>query len=157
MKVLMVCLGNICRSPLAEGILQDKIDKRGLSAEVDSAGTAAYHLGEPPDRRSRAIAMKNGINIAHQSARQFEIADFERFDKIFAMDRNNYADIISMARDQNDAEKVEMIMNLVKPGENMDVPDPYYDGNLGFEKVYQMLDEGCEIIANMIGDNDSVE
>lgn len=157
MKVLMVCLGNICRSPLAEGILQDKIDKRGLSAEVDSAGTAAYHIGEPPDRRSRAIAMKNGIDITHQSARQFEIADFDRFDKIFAMDRNNYADIISMARDQNDAQKVELIMNLVNPGEDIDVPDPYYGGNFGFEKVYQMLDESSDIIAKMIQDNSSVE
>jgi protein-tyrosine phosphatase len=152
MKILMVCLGNICRSPLAEGILQDKIAKRGLGVEVDSAGTAAYHVGEPPDPRSQEIAAKYGIDISYQRARRFEIADFDHFDKIYAMDNNNYSDIISRARHTDDEKKVEMIMETAHPGEEIDVPDPYYGGNNGFEKVYKMLDASCELIADMIAD-----
>ncbi len=146
----MVCLGNICRSPLAEGIMHDKITKRGLPAEVDSAGTAAYHVGEPPDPRSREIAAKRGIDITHQRARKFEVADFDRFDKIYAMDKFNYSDIIHKARNENDKKKVEMIMATVHPTNTVDVPDPYYGGDRGFEKVYEMLDSSCEFIADMI-------
>ncbi len=150
MKILMVCLGNICRSPLAEGILYNKIKMRGLEAEVDSAGTAAYHLGEKPDRRSIEIAEKHGIDITHQSARQFEMADFKRFDKIYAMDMHNYDDLVSMARSPLERQKVEMILNLVHPKQNKSVPDPYYGGKDGFINVYNMLDEATEVIANMI-------
>lgn len=153
MKILMVCLGNICRSPLAEGILQDKIIKRNLPAEVDSAGTAAYHVGEPPDPRSKETAAKYGINISHQRARRFEVADFDRFDKIYAMDYNNYSDIIHKARKVDDKQKVQMIMEIVYPGDQIDVPDPYYGGDSGFEKVYKMLDSSCELIADMIEEN----
>ena len=154
MKILMVCLGNICRSPLAEGILQEKINKRGLSAEVDSAGTAAYHVSEPPDPRSQEIASRNGIDISQQRARRFESADFDRFDKIYAMDYHNYSDIISKARNPNEAKKVEMIMDVMHPGEEIDVPDPYYGGVNGFEKVYNMLDNCCELIVKMIAAGD---
>ncbi len=150
MKILMVCLGNICRSPLAEGILQDKIAKRNLPAEVDSAGTAAYHVGEPPDPRSEETASKYGIDISHQRARKFEVVDFDRFDKIYAMDYNNYSDIIYKARNAGDKQKVQMIMETVHPGKEVDVPDPYYGGDSGFENVYQMLDSSCELIADMI-------
>ncbi len=142
----MVCLGNICRSPLAEGILQHKINKKGVSVKVDSAGTAAYHVGEPPDCRSQEVARKNGIDLSNQRARKFSTADFDRFDKIYAMDRSNYRDLLGMARNQNDKEKVEMILNVVYPGENRQVPDPYYGGNDGFEQVFRMLDEACDII-----------
>lgn len=150
MKILMVCLGNICRSPLAEGILQDKIAKRNLPAEVDSAGTAAYHVGNPPDPRSEETASKYGIDISHQRARKFEVVDFDRFDKIYAMDYNNYSDIIYKARNAGDKQKVQMIMETVHPGKEVDVPDPYYGGDRGFENVYQMLDSSCELIADMI-------
>jgi protein-tyrosine phosphatase len=150
MKILMVCLGNICRSPLAEGILQAKINQRGLDAEVDSAGTAAYHVGSPPDPRSEEIATQYGINISNQRARQFEIADFDHFDKIYTMDYNNFSNILSKARSADDEKKVEMIMETVYPGEQIDVPDPYYGGNNGFEKVYTMLDKSCELIADKI-------
>ncbi len=153
MKILMVCLGNICRSPLAEGILQDKIIKRNLPSVVDSAGTAAYHVGEPPDPRSKETAAKYGINISHQRARRFEVADFDRFDKIYAMDYSNYSDIIHKARNEEDKKKVEMIMETLYPGKEIDVPDPYYGGDKGFEKVYKMLDSSCELIADMIEEN----
>lgn len=150
MKILMVCLGNICRSPLAEGILKEKIKTRGLDAEVDSAGTAAYHVGEKPDRRSIEIAEKHGIDITYQSARQFEMADFKRFDKIYAMDRHNYDDLVSMARDPLERQKVEMILNMAHPKQNLNVPDPYYGGKDGFINVYNMLDQATEVIAGMV-------
>ncbi len=153
MKVLMVCLGNICRSPLAEGILKEKINSRNLKAEVDSAGTAAYHAGEKPDPRSQAIAFKHGIDISKQRARKFQVDDFEKFDKIFAMDTHNYHDIVALAKEQHEAEKVEMILNKVHPGEDHSVPDPYYGGRDGFQKVYNMLNAACEIIADEIADN----
>ncbi len=146
MKILMVCLGNICRSPLAEGIMNEKFRQHGIAAEVDSAGTAAYHVGEPPDERSREVAAKHGIDISGQRARQFEVSDFDRFDKIYAMDSQNISNIAALARDDNDLEKVDMILNESYPGENRQVPDPYYGGKNGFEKVYQMLDEACEKI-----------
>ncbi len=147
MKILMVCLGNICRSPLAEGIMKEKFRQQGIAAEVDSAGTAAYHVGEPPDDRSREVAAKHGIDISGQRARQFEVSDFNRFDKIYAMDSQNLSNIAALARDDSDLEKVEMILNESYPGENRQVPDPYYGGKNGFEKVYQMLDEACEKIS----------
>ncbi len=150
MNILMVCLGNICRSPLAEGILYNKIKMRGLEAEVDSAGTAAYHVGEKPDIRSIEIADKHGIDITHQSARQFEMADFKRFDKIYAMDRHNYDDLVAMARDPIERQKVEMILNVIYPKQNKGVPDPYYGGKDGFINVYNMLDEATEAIVSMI-------
>ncbi|MFP4063959.1 MAG: low molecular weight protein-tyrosine-phosphatase [Bacteroidales bacterium] len=150
MRILMVCLGNICRSPLAEGIILKKFSQHDITAEADSAGTAAYHVGEPPDERSREVAAKHGIDISGQRARQFEVSDFDRFDKIYAMDSQNFSNIAALARDNNDLEKVDMILNESYPGENRQVPDPYYGGKNGFEKVYQMLDEACEIIVKRI-------
>lgn len=150
MKILMVCLGNICRSPLAEGILKEKIFSRGLHAEVDSAGTAAYHEGEKPDPRSQAIAFKHGIDISKQRARQFQVDDFEQFDLIFAMDTHNFHDLVALANNRHESEKVEMILNKVHPNEDRSVPDPYYGGRDGFQKVYNMLNAACEIIADEI-------
>jgi protein-tyrosine phosphatase len=150
MKILMVCLGNICRSPLAEGIMKAKAKKYQLDLEVDSAGTAAYHTGELPDSRSMEVAFRNGIDLSDQRARKFQTSDFDRFDKIFAMDRYNYSDLAAKARNGADSGKLEMILNKTHPGENRDVPDPYYGGDDGFNKVYKMLDDACEVIAKEI-------
>lgn len=146
----MVCLGNICRSPLAEGIMQQKLNKYGIKGTVDSAGTASYHIGEEPDPRSQEIALKYGINISHQKARAFSKADFKNFDLIFAMDRQNYKNIINLAESDIDKEKVEIILNRIHPGQNLEVPDPYYGDNDGFEHVYNLLDASCEQIANSL-------
>ncbi len=143
----MVCLGNICRSPLAEGIMKKKLDEHGLTGTVDSAGTASYHIGEKPDERSEEVARKNGIDISYQRARAFTRADFDRFDLIFAMDRENYNNIMRLARNDQDRRKVELILNRLYPGKDLEVPDPYYGGKDGFENVYRMLEASCEQIA----------
>jgi protein-tyrosine phosphatase len=147
-KVLMVCLGNICRSPLAEGILKSKITTSKIF--VDSAGTAAYHVGNLPDERSIEVAKKYGIDITNQRARKFTVKDFEAFDFIYAMDESNYQNIITLARNAEDKDKVQLILNEVNADKNASVPDPYYGGNQGFENVYNMLDKACEIIANKL-------
>lgn len=140
----MVCLGNICRSPLAEGILKSKVNSDKVF--VDSAGTAAYHVGDLPDRRSIEVAKKYGIDITNQRARKFTKDDFDRFTFIYAMDEANYVEILRLAKDDYDKRKVKMILNESNPDQNLSVPDPYYGGNEGFENVYRMLDEACEII-----------
>ncbi|QOD60824.1 low molecular weight phosphotyrosine protein phosphatase [Polaribacter haliotis] len=144
-KVLMVCLGNICRSPLAQGILQSKVNSEAIF--VDSAGTAAYHVGNLADERSIDVAHKYGIDITNQRARKFVVKDFDTFDVIYAMDASNYDNILSLARNNEDEQKVKMILNELQPNENNSVPDPYYGGNQGFENVFKMLNEACEIIA----------
>tara|TARA_B100000446_G_scaffold103784_1_gene97285 strand:- start:922 stop:1380 length:459 start_codon:yes stop_codon:yes gene_type:complete len=146
-KILMVCLGNICRSPLAEGILKSKLDS---NFTVESAGTAAYHVGNKPDPRSIAVARQNGLNITSQRARKFIKQDFEDFDIIYAMDNSNYQNIIALAENSQQKEKVKLILNESFPDKNLDVPDPYYGGDKGFENVYNMLDNACEIIAKRI-------
>ena len=142
----MVCLGNICRSPLAEGILQSKVNNTFVF--VDSAGTAAYHVGNLPDERSIAVASKYGIDISSQKARKFTVKDFDVFDVIYVMDASNYQNVLSLARNQKDIQKVKMILNETHPGKKESVPDPYYGEGDGFEKVYKMLDEACTVIAN---------
>ncbi len=146
MKILMVCLGNICRSPLAEGILQQKAKDYNLDITVDSAGTIATHQGELPDARSIETAENHSIDITYQRSRPFTDEDFEKFDWIYAMDASNYSDLIARAKTPEQMKKVKMILNEVYPNENRSVPDPYYGGQDGFEKVYQMLDEACDII-----------
>lgn len=147
-KILMVCLGNICRSPLAEGILRTKLPVENFS--VDSAGTANYHIGSPPDRRSVAVAKKYGINISNLKGRQFGVSDFDTFDYIYVMDESNYSNVISLARNSDDIAKVKLILNEVYPNQNYSVPDPYYGGDDGFENVYKMLDEACDLIAEAL-------
>jgi len=150
MKVLMVCLGNICRSPLAEGILQSKLKDSGLTDwEVDSAGTAGWHSGNPPDDRSVAVARKYGIDISHQRSRQFRATDFDRFDLILVMDSSNYTNVKSLATSKTDEDKIRLIMNYISPDQNQNVPDPYYDDN-GFEHVYNMLDQACDALLKNI-------
>ena len=144
----MVCLGNICRSPLAEGILTHKT--QDLDVFVDSAGTASYHIGNLPDNRSIDIANKYGIDLTDQRARQFSEIDFDNFDKIYAMDTHNYSSIISIARNQNDRDKVDLILNETNPKSFDSVPDPYYGEGDGFQKVYSMLDKACDVIVNKL-------
>lgn len=147
-KILMVCLGNICRSPLAEGILKSKVYSH--KTFVDSAGTGAYHVGQLPDKRSIEIAKVNGIDITDQRARQFTVQDFDKFDYIYVMDNSNYNYVIDLARNGEDKAKVKMILNEVFPNENLDVPDPYYGGEFGFRNVYFMLDQACDLIAKKL-------
>lgn len=143
----MVCLGNICRSPLAEAILQSKVDSKEVL--VDSAGTAAYHIGNLPDKRSIEVAAKYGLNINNQRARKFVEADFDEFDFIYAMDKSNYNNILLLAKNADDKQKVKLILNEISQ-DNHSVPDPYYGGDQGFENVYNMLDKACTVIANKL-------
>jgi len=140
----MVCLGNICRSPLAEGILREKT--KHLDLTIDSAGTAGYHIGKSPDPRSLAIAKKHNINISKLKARQFSRIDFDNFDTIYAMDINNLSHLISLSSNAQERNKIRLILNEIDPKNHDSVPDPYYDDN-GFKKVYNMLNEACEKIA----------
>lgn len=151
MKVLMVCLGNICRSPLAHGLLREKVEKAGLNVEVDSAGTSNFHVGEAPDPRMRETAKSFGLNIDDLRARQFVKNDFEDFDLIYAMDQSNYRNILSLASTDEDRSKVRLILNESNPESNLEVPDPYYGGDQGFVDVYKMLDIATDkIIENHI-------
>ncbi|NER15660.1 low molecular weight protein-tyrosine-phosphatase [Spongiivirga citrea] len=147
-KVLMVCLGNICRSPLAEGILQSKVDPAKVF--VDSAGTGGYHVGHLPDQRSIDVALKNGLDITHQRCRKFNIDDFDAFTYIYVMDQSNYDNIIKLARNEGDIKKVQLILNESFPGKNKEVPDPYYGGVNGFDHVYNLLDNACNFIAEKL-------
>ncbi len=147
-KILMVCLGNICRSPLAEGILASKLSKKLFI--VNSAGTGHWHVGKQPDERSIAVAKKNNLDISKQEGRQFCKRDLDYYDYIYVMDNNNYNDVIAMADNDEQKNKVQLILNELFPGENVDVPDPYFGIPNGFEDVYKMLDETCEVIAEKL-------
>lgn len=146
----MVCLGNICRSPLADGILRFKAKSNNLNITVDSAGTSRWHVGENPDIRATATARKYGVDISKLVAREFSVKDFEEFDKIYVMDISNYRDVINLASTKEDEAKVEMILNLIHPGKNLSVPDPYFGGDEGFDNVFKMLDEACEEIVKQL-------
>jgi len=141
----MVCLGNICRSPLAEGVLKAKAIAAGLDWEVDSAGTSSYHSGELPDSRSIDVANLHGLDITNQRSRQIKRQDLNDFDVIYVMDSSNYNDVIDLCNTPEQEAKVKIIMNEVMPEMNVAVPDPYYGDN-GFENVYQMLDEACDAV-----------
>jgi len=143
----MVCLGNICRSPLAEGILKSKVSPDFCT--VDSAGTAGYHIGSTPDTRSIAVAKKYGIDISKQLCRKFSISDFDTFDIIYAMDKSNYANIITQAKNKEEVAKVKLLLHEVDLGISQ-VPDPYYGGDKEFENVYDLIDKACSKIAKQI-------
>ena len=147
-KILMVCLGNICRSPLAEGILASKLPKEKFL--IDSAGTGNWHVGKQPDERSIATAKKNGLDISTQKGKHFRPSDFDYYEYIFVMDSSNYDDVIKLARNENDKNKVQLILNQLFPDENVDVPDPYYGLQNGFDMVYNMLDDSCTILAKKL-------
>ena len=151
MKILIVCLGNICRSPLAEGILQDKILKAGLGWQVDSAGTNDYHIGEAPHPLSQKIARLNGLDISKQRKREFTAADFDHYDKIYAMAGDVMDEIKNIAGSRFNPVKVDLFLNELFPGENVDVPDPYYGAEQGYHDVYRIIADGCDAIIRKTG------
>lgn len=143
-KVLFVCLGNICRSAMAEGLLKKKSQESNLGLTIDSAGTSSYHIGEAPDSRMQEKAKEYGIDISIQRARQFVASDFDEFNYIFPMDTSNRDNVLKLARNENDRKKVKLFLNFSFPNEEMSVPDPYYGGSQGFEDVYQLLNNACD-------------
>jgi protein-tyrosine phosphatase len=147
-KILMVCLGNICRSPLAEGILASKLPKDKFV--VDSAGTGNWHVGKQPDSRSIATAKKNGLDISLQKGKHFTPQHFEEFDYIYVMDGSNYDDVLFLAKSDDHKKKVSRILDELFPGDNVDVPDPYYGLQNGFDLVYEMLDEATDLLAKKL-------
>jgi protein-tyrosine phosphatase len=155
MKILMVCLGNICRSPLAEGVLQDKAFRAGLNWSVESAGTNGYHNGEAPHRLSQKVARLNGVDISNQRSRKLRPEDFDVYDKIYAMAEDVVDDMKRIAGKKYNGEKVELLMNEIYPGKNMDVPDPWYGAEPGYHEVYKMIDEACDAIVEKASPNPS--
>ncbi len=146
-KVLLVCLGNICRSPLAHGVLQHLVDADKV--EVDSAGIGAYHIGKAPDRRSIAVAKANGLDISKQRARQFKAEDFQLFDHIFVMDKENLADVRKLAPDAETAEKAQLFLSVLENSVE-EVPDPYYGGDEGFQYVYELVLAASQVIVKKL-------
>lgn len=140
----MVCLGNICRSPMADGLLRKKVSDHNLAIEVDSAGTGDWHVGQAPDERMRATAKSNGLSIDELRGRQFTKDDYDRFDRIYVMDQSNYENVLRLARNDEDITKVDLFLNLTHPGENMEVPDPYFGGDEGFQHVFNLIDEATD-------------
>ena len=143
MKILMVCLGNICRSPLAEGIMQHLADQQGLGWEIDSTGTGSWHAGNPPDSRSVRVANQRGVDISKQVCRVFTRADFDRFDHILVMDKSNLSNVLAMAPDEQAAQKVKLLLL------NKEVPDPYYD-DAQFAPVFDLIENGCRAMIKII-------
>lgn len=146
MKILMVCLGNICRSPLADGLLREKVKELNLDVTVDSAGTSNHHVGQAPDARMRATAREMGLSIDNLQARQFTKNDFKEFDLIFVMDKSNYANVISLAESAEERKKVHLMLNELYPNKDLEVPDPYFGGDQGFIEVYNLLDEATNAL-----------
>ncbi|MGC4037393.1 MAG: low molecular weight protein-tyrosine-phosphatase [Chitinophagaceae bacterium] len=156
MKILMVCLGNICRSPLAEGILQDKVKKAGLDWKIDSAGTNRYHTGEAPHRLSQKVARLHGIDISNQRARTITPEDFDRYDKIYALASDVIHDMKHVVGKKFNPAKVDLLMNEIFPGQDIDVPDPYYGGEEGYHEVYKMMNDACESIIGKYAKEEAV-
>ena len=142
----MVCLGNICRSPLAEGVLKHKAKLAGLNWQIDSAGTNGYHVGEAPHHLSQKVAKLNGIDICEQRARRFVKEDFDRYDKIYAMADDVIDDIKRIAKDKYDPQKIDLFLNELRPGKNLSVPDPWYGPEPGYHEVYKLIDDTCNAI-----------
>ncbi len=155
MNILFVCLGNICRSPLAEGILKDKLKKRNIDANIESAGFESFHINEHPDKRAIKVAEKHNIDISNYSCRLFTTNDFDRFDRIFVMEAANFRDAKYFARDDNDLEKIKFLMSVIH-GKNEAIPDPYFGDVEGFDRTFEMIDKACEIIANKLVKNEPI-
>ncbi|HLR38340.1 MAG TPA: low molecular weight protein-tyrosine-phosphatase [Chitinophagaceae bacterium] len=146
MKILMVCIGNICRSPMAEGIMENMIKKQDLPWSIDSAGTSFSHIGEAPHLFSQKVAQEHGINLSKQRARQFKKEDLEKFDKIYAMEKDVYEDIIRMTNKPEEINKVDLLLNESYPDENKSVPDPWYGGEAGFHQAWKLISDACNKI-----------
>ena len=146
MKILMVCLGNICRSPLADGLLREKVKQLNLDVIVDSAGTSNHHVGQAPDTRMSATARQKGLTIDNLRARQFTKIDFKDFDLIFVMDKSNYSNVIALASSEEDRAKVHLMLNELHPNQDLEVPDPYFGGEQGFTEVYNLLDDATNAL-----------
>lgn len=154
MKILMVCLGNICRSPLAEGILQKKANEAGLNWIVESAGTNGFHTGEAPHHLSQKVAKRNGIDISGQVSRKFTPADFVRYDKIYAMADDVAMEIKRLAGPAYNEKKMDYFLNELEPGCNKNVPDPWYGEEDGYTEVYELIDRACDaIVKNYLAKN----
>ena len=149
-SILFVCLGNICRSPMAEGILRSKAVQQGLNLKIDSAGTGHWHTGENPDKRATKTAKKRGVDISKLIARQIVTEDFDKFDLILVADAEVYHAVLTITRNETDKRKIDFIMNPAYPGLNKAVPDPYFGGIEGFEKVFDMLDKACEMLMKKV-------
>ncbi|MDG1346586.1 MAG: low molecular weight phosphotyrosine protein phosphatase [Crocinitomicaceae bacterium] len=150
MKILMVCLGNICRSPLADALLKKKVAELGLNIEVDSAGTSDYHIGGEPDKRTQENALNHGLDMSFLRARQFTKKDFDTFDLIYVMDKSNESNVLSLTTNSNHKDKVKLILDLLDDTKYNEVPDPYYGGEQGFETVYTILDQATNKILEEI-------
>jgi protein-tyrosine phosphatase len=153
MKILMVCLGNICRSPIAEGVLRRKIQESGLNWHVDSAGTNGYHSGEQPHYLSQKVASKNGVDISGQVCRKFMKDDFKKFDKIYAMSSDVIEEMHDIAGNEFNPSKVDLLLNEIYPGQNREVPDPWYGPEAGYHQVYELIDKACEALIKNIEPN----
>ncbi|MCD6019404.1 MAG: protein-tyrosine-phosphatase [Bacteroidetes bacterium] len=145
-KILMVCLGNICRSPLAEGIMLKLIKENNINMRVDSAGTSSFHIDEAPDHRTVLNAAKHNIDLKPLRARQFKASDFEKFDKIYVMDKSNLANVLALASSESHKEKVDLLLNASHPDQYLEVPDPYHRGEQGFEDVFHLVYKACQHI-----------
>ncbi len=146
MKILMVCLGNICRSPLAEGLLQKKAQEAGLDWVIDSAGTNGYHVGEPPHHLSQKVARQHGLDISCQVARRFRPEDFDHYDRIYAMANDVIIDMKKMSGSKFNKEKVDLFLNVVPGGNNSDVPDPWFGDEDGYHEVFALIEKTCDLI-----------
>lgn len=145
-KILFVCLGNICRSPLAEGIMLHLKEKHALNVHIDSAGTAGYHVNEAPDRRTIANAKKNGIDLSGLRARQFHAADFDAFDRILVMDKNNLRHVLSLAANEEQRSKVKLFLDAIYNDPDLEVPDPWYGDENDFEAVFHLVHNACDVL-----------
>jgi len=146
----MVCSDNICRSPLAAAVLKNKLQQKGVEANVDSAGFEPYHIGDKPDELAIAFAKSKGLDISDHSMRLFTKKDFDIFDRIFTMDHRGYKDLIFMARNEDDKKKVEYLLNMILPGQNRMVPNPYSGEMIKLESAYRLINKACDKIAESI-------
>ncbi len=150
-KILMVCMGNICRSPMAQGIMEEKIREYGLQAVVDSAGTIDYHEGEAPDWRAQATMKTHGLDISGQRARQIRLHDLDEYDFILVMDDSNRRELMRLATPEQ-LGKIRFVTEYAWPGQQIEVPDPYYGGREGFENTFRVLDTSCEAFARHLSE-----